>query len=200
MPFQLPELPYPVDALEPHMSARTLEFHHGQHHRSYVEKLNAAIEKSPLEGKSLEEVIQATAEDKGQADIFNNAAQVWNHSFFWPCMTPNAGSTPSSELAERLTDAFGSFAYFKMRFCEAAGGQFGSGWIWLFLNGDDLQIASMPDAETPIMHGFKPLLTCDLWEHAFYLDYQNRKDDFVSTYLDVLVDWDFVASRLTTDG
>ena len=200
MAFKLPELPYPVDALAPYMSARTLEFHHGKHHKSYVKKLNAAVQETRLEGKSLEHIIQKTAGKSAQVDIFNNAAQVWNHNFYWRCMRPNANKNPSDMLAKQLSEAFGSIASFKKQFSQAAGKQFGTGWTWLYLDGDALQIGCMSDAETPVMNGHKPLLTCDVWEHAYYLDYQNRKDDFVKTFLDKLVNWDFVAQQLNENS
>jgi Fe-Mn family superoxide dismutase len=196
MAFELPPLPYAEDALAPHMSARTLQFHHGKHHKAYVEKLNDAIKGTRLEHKPLEEIIRATAGDAGQSEVFNNGAQSWNHSFFWHCMTPRGGAAPDGELAERIEAAFGGLAGFKDRFKKAATGQFGSGWAWLVLDGDALKVTATANAENPLANDQVPLLTCDLWEHAYYLDYQHRRPDFVQSFLDELVDWSFAAEAL----
>ena len=195
MAFELPALPYAPTALEPHMSAKTFEFHHGKHHNTYVVNLNNLVKDSPLAALSLEEVIQDSWKS-GNTGVFNNAAQVWNHTFFWNCMTPNGGGAPTGTLAEKITAAFGSLEAFKEQFKQAAVTQFGSGWAWLVVDGEALKIVKTPNAETPLVHGQTPLLTVDVWEHAYYLDYQNRRPDFVQTFLDHLVNWDFVAENL----
>ena len=196
MAHQLPELPYGLDALEPHISRQTLEFHHGKHHAAYVTNLNKAIEGGELEGKSLEAVIMAVAGDPGKAGVFNNAAQVWNHSFYWQCMKPGGGGAPSGALAEKISADFGSFDAFKEQFKTAGATQFGSGWAWLVLDGGTLKVTKTPNADLPLTHGQKALLTMDVWEHAYYLDYQNRRPDYMTTFLDKLVNWDFVAANL----
>jgi Fe-Mn family superoxide dismutase len=196
MAHQLPELPYGLDALEPHISRQTLEFHHGKHHAAYVTNLNKAIEGGELEGKSLEDVILAVAGDASKAGVFNNAAQVWNHSFYWQCMKPGGGGAPSGALAEKITADFGSFDAFKEQFKTAGATQFGSGWAWLVLDGDTLKVTKTANADLPLAHGQKALLTMDVWEHAYYLDYQNRRPDYMTTFLDKLVNWDFVAANL----
>lgn len=196
MTFTLPELPYATNALEPHMSAETLNFHHGKHHKAYVDKLNELIKDTPLAEKSLEEIILATASDDSKKPVFNNAAQVWNHTFFWNCMKPNGGGAPSGALADKINASFGSLDAFKSKFKEAGMTQFGSGWAWLVLDGDKLDIMKTANADLPLAHGKKALLTCDVWEHAYYLDYQNRRPDFITTFLDKLVNWEFVAKNL----
>ncbi|KAF0114413.1 MAG: Superoxide dismutase [Rhodospirillaceae bacterium] len=196
MAFELPPLPYPSDALEPHMSARTFTFHHGKHHAAYVTNTNALVKDTPLADKSLEEIIKAAAADSGKAGLFNNAAQVWNHSFFWNCMKPGGGGTPTGALADGINGAFGSFTKFKDDFKNAAVTQFGSGWAWLVVENGALKITKTANADTPMAHGQKALMCCDVWEHAYYLDYQNRRPDFVQAFLDHLVNWDFVASAL----
>jgi superoxide dismutase, Fe-Mn family len=196
MAFELPPLPYPKNALEPHMSAQTLDFHYGKHHQAYVTNLNNLVKDTPMANQSLEEIIKTTAKDDSKAGIFNNAAQVWNHTFFWNCMKPNGGGQPSSDLANRINQAFGSLDKFKEQFKQAAVTQFGSGWAWLVLDGGQLKIAKTPNAVNPMAQGQTALLTCDVWEHAYYLDYQNRRPDFVQTFLDKLVNWDFVAQNI----
>ena len=196
MAFELPPLPYPKNALEPHMSAKTLEFHYGKHHQAYVTNLNNLLKDSPLAKESLEGVIKASAKDEKKAGIFNNAAQVWNHTFFWNCMKPNGGGQPSGAIAQRLDKAFGGFATFQEKFKEAATTQFGSGWAWLVLDGGELKISKTANAMTPLAQGQTALLTVDVWEHAYYLDYQNRRPDFVQTFLDKLINWEFVAKNL----
>ncbi len=198
MAHQLPELPYSLDALEPHISRQTLEFHHGKHHAAYVTNLNKAIAGSELEAKSLEEVILAVAGNGSKAGVFNNAAQVWNHSFYWQCMKPGGGGSPSGALADKITADFGSFDAFKEQFKTAGATQFGSGWAWLVLDNGTLKVTKTPNADLPLAHGQKALLTMDVWEHAYYLDYQNRRPDYMTTYLDKLVNWDFVAANLAT--
>jgi superoxide dismutase, Fe-Mn family len=196
-PFQLPPLPYPMTALEPYISARTLEFHHGKHHKAYVTALNRLVAGTPMGGLSLEEVmIRSRAKADLQGSIFNNAAQAWNHAFFWSCMRPDGGGPPKGELGRTLTQSFGGFLQFQEQFKQAALAQFGSGWVWLILDAEALAITSTPNAANPPSRGTTALLTCDVWEHAYYLDYQNRRGDFVQTFLDHLIDWDFVARNL----
>lgn len=196
MAFELPALPFPDNALEPHYSAKTLSFHHGKHHKAYVDNLNKLVAGTDLESRSLEEIIRATAGASDKAAVFNNAAQVWNHTFFWSCMKPGGGGKPQGDLAARIEEAFGSFDKFAEQFKVAAVGRFGSGWAWLVLENGKLAITSTPNADTPLAHGQTPLLTVDVWEHAYYLDYQNRRPDFVQAFLDHLVNWDFAARNL----
>lgn len=199
MAFELPPLPYDKTALEPHMSAQTLDFHHGKHHQTYVTNLNNLIKDSPLADKPLEEVILQAWADKN-AGVFNNAAQVWNHTFFWHGLKPDGGGAPTGAIAERIDAAFGSFDTFKNEFKAAGATQFGSGWAWLVLDKGALKITKTPNAEAPMVHGQTALLTCDVWEHAYYLDFQNRRPDFLTTFLDHLVNWDFVNENLAKAG
>ena len=196
MAHTLPALPYALDALEPHISRSTLEFHHGKHHNGYVTNLNKAIEGSDLDGKTLEEVIAAVSGDSSKAGVFNNAAQVWNHSFYWQCMKPAGGGQPSGALLDKINADFGSYDAFVEQFKAAGATQFGSGWAWLIIENGTLKITKTANADLPLAHGQKALLTMDVWEHAYYLDYQNRRPDYISTYLDKLVNWDFVAANL----
>ena len=196
MPFELPTLPFEKHTLEPFISSKTLDFHHGKHHAAYVTNLNKLIEGSPLAPEPLEKIIKATYGDTAKKAIFNNAAQVWNHTFFWSSMKPGGGGVPVGELHERLQADFGSFEAFKEAFKAAAVGQFGSGWAWLVKDNGKLKILSTPNAENPMAHGQTALLTCDVWEHAYYLDYQNRRPDFVQAFLDKLANWDFAAQNL----
>ena len=196
MAHQLPSLPYGLDALEPHISSRTLEFHHGKHHAGYVANLNKMVAGSDLDGKSLEEVITTVAGDASKAGIFNNAAQVWNHSFYWQCMKPGGGGSPSGALAEKINADFGSFEAFVEQFKTAGATQFGSGWAWLVLDNGSLKVTKTANADLPLAHGQTALLTMDVWEHAYYLDYQNRRPDYIGTFLTQLVNWDFVAANL----
>lgn len=189
MPFTLPELPYPIDALAPHLSAETLEYHHGKHHNAYVNNLNGLIEGTDMAVRSLEDIIMV-----GDGGLFNNAAQVWNHTFYWKCMKPGGGG-PSGELAAAVDAAFGSFEAFKTEFSQAAVTQFGSGWAWLVLDGGALKIAKTGNADLPMKHGQTALLTVDVWEHAYYIDYRNLRPKYVETFLASLVDWDFVAAN-----
>ncbi len=193
MAFELPPLPFPKDSLEPHMSARTLDFHHGKHHQAYVTNLNNLVKDTPMANQSLEEIIRATAKDDAKAGIFNNSAQVWNHTFFWNCMKPNGGGKPTGDVAQAIDKSFGSFDKFKDEFKNACVTQFGSGWGWLVRDGATLKVTKTPNAVNPLSQGHTALLTCDVWEHAYYLDYQNRRPDFVQTFLDHLVNWDNVA-------
>ncbi|MBF0168029.1 MAG: superoxide dismutase [Alphaproteobacteria bacterium] len=196
MAFELPPLPYAATALEPHMSANTFSFHHAKHHNAYVTNLNNLIKDTPLAAKSLEEIILAVAGDASKAGVFNNAAQVWNHTFFWSSMKPKGGGKPSGELLARIEKDFGSFDKFKEDFKNAAVTQFGSGWAWLVEEKGTLRITKTGNADTPLAHGQKALLTVDVWEHAYYLDYQNRRPDYVQTFLDHLANWDFAAANL----
>jgi superoxide dismutase, Fe-Mn family len=197
MAFTQPSLPYDFGALEAHnMSARTFEFHYGKHHAAYVNNLNNLVKDTDLADKSLEEVIQIAFKDSSKAGIFNNAAQVWNHSFFWNCMKPNGGGQPTGTLADKINASFGSVDQFMTEFKNAAATQFGSGWAWLVQDGGTLKVTKTPNAENPLVHGQVPLLTLDVWEHAYYLDYQNRRPDFIQNFMDQLVNWDFVSQQL----
>jgi Fe-Mn family superoxide dismutase len=194
MSIQLPDLPYAADALEPHVSARTLGFHHGKHHKTYIDKLNAAIAGSDYEGKTLEAII-AASHRAGDTGVFNNAAQAWNHTFLWNSMSPTGGGEPAGALAEAINSRFGDLAAFREKFKAAALGQFGSGWTWLVRNGGVLDIVSTGNAETPLTDDLTPLLTLDVWEHAYYLDYQNKRDAYIDAFLENLVNWDFAAQN-----
>ena len=196
MAFELPDLPYAKDALEPHISAQTFDFHHGKHHKAYVDKTNELISGSAHEGKSLEELIQA-ASDEGNAGLFNQSAQIWNHTFFWHSMKPGGGGAPTGAVAEMINDSFGSYEEFAKQFKAAGAGRFGSGWVWLVAEGGKAKIVATLNADTPLTNPDQtPLLTCDVWEHAYYLDYQNRRPDFLQSYLDNLVNWDFANANL----
>ena len=196
MTFTLPELPFASDALEPHMSANTLSFHHGKHHNAYVGKANELIVGTDLEGKSLEEAVVESYK-QGVGPLFNNIAQHYNHSFFWNCLSPNGGGEAPAELSDKIVESFGSFDAFKEEFINAGIGQFGSGWVWLVLDNGKLSIEKTANAETPLALGKKPVLVCDVWEHAYYLDYQNRRPDFLKTFLENMVNWDFAVSNLS---
>lgn len=195
-PIVLPPLPYAQDALAPVISANTLSFHYGKHHKAYVDNLNKLIAGTELEGASLEQIIAAAAGKADKAGIFNNAAQVWNHTFYWKSMKKGGGGKPSGDLAGRIDAAFGSFDNFKKEFANAAVTQFGSGWAWLVAEGGAVKLVKTANAETPIIKGQKPLLTIDVWEHAYYLDYQNRRPDHVNAVIDQLLNWDFAAENL----
>lgn len=196
MAFTLPDLPYEKTALEPHISAQTLEFHHGKHHQTYVTNLNNLIQGSELEDKSLEEIIKSTTNNSDKIGIFNNAAQVWNHTFYWHCMKTSGGGRPNGKIASKIDEDFGSFENFKDAFKTAATTQFGSGWAWLILEDDKLKITKTSNADTPLAHNQKALLTVDVWEHAYYLDYQNKRPDYLEVFLNSLVNWDFVNKNL----
>ena len=196
MAFTLPDLPYALDALEPHYSATTLSFHHGKHHQAYITKTNELIAGTDLDGKTVEEVV-AAAKAKGDGLLFNQSAQIWNHTFFWNSMKPGGGGKPSGPIAEKIDAAFGSYEDFVAAFKAKAVGNFGSGWTWLCAKGDGLEIVNTDDADTPLAHdGLTPLLTVDVWEHAYYLDYQNRRPDYVQTFFDHLANWDFANANL----
>jgi Fe-Mn family superoxide dismutase len=196
MPITLPNLPFAIDALEPHISARTFEFHHGKHHKAYVDNTNKLIEGTALAGQGLEAIIKAAAADAAKKGLFNNAAQVWNHSFFWKCLKPNGGGRPTGKIAAQIDKELGGYEKFAADFKNAGVTQFGSGWAWLCLKDRKLAIVQSANAETPIVSGSTPLLVVDVWEHAYYLDYQNRRPDFLQAFLDHLVNWDFVNSNL----
>ncbi|MEP3071613.1 superoxide dismutase [Maricaulis sp.] len=197
MAFTLPDLPYAKDALAPHISSETLDFHHGKHHNAYVNNLNGLVEGTDMASKSLEDIIQDTAGKADKAGIFNNAAQIWNHTFYWQSMRPNGGGAPTGKLAEMIDRDFGSFDAFKDAFAKAGATQFGSGWAWLVLADGKLDVRKTLNAETPLTEaGVTPLLTMDVWEHAYYLDFQNRRPDYISTFLDHLVNWEFAAENL----
>ena len=196
MAFQLPPLPYAKDALAPHVSEQALNLHYDKHHQSYVTALNDLVKETPLASKSLEDVIRATARDQARTGIFNNAAQVWNHTFFWHSMKPKGGGQPSGDIAGAINGAFGSFDKFKDEFKQAAVTQFGSGWAWLVIDSGKLKVTKTPNAINPLSLGQTALLGCDVWEYAYYLDYQNRRSDFVAVFLELLVNWDFVAKNL----
>jgi len=191
MAFELPALPYAKDALQPHISANTFDFHHGKHHNTYVVNLNTMTADTDMASMSLEDIMKATAGDASKAGIFNNAAQVWNHTFFWNSMTPGGGGAPTGAIAAAIDEAFGDYASFAEAFKTAGMTQFGSGWAWLVARNGKLEIVKTPNAECPLTDGATPILTCDVWEHAYYLDYQNRRPDFLQAFLDNLVNWDF---------
>lgn len=200
MPFTLPELPFAKNALEPHMSSRTFDFHYGKHHAGYVKKLNAGIDGTKFADMSLVDTIRATAKDGENTGVFNNAAQTWNHTFFWNSMSPNGGGEPSGALADKIQASFGSLDNFKDKFADAAASQFGSGWAWLVENNGQLEIWTTSNAKTPITEdGVKPLITLDVWEHAYYLDYQNGRPDFIRAFLDHLINWEFAARNLAVE-
>ncbi len=197
MAFSLPALPYPYDALEPHIDARTMEIHHTKHHQTYVNNLNAAIEKAPeLAGKSLDDVMRGvnSAPESVRAAVRNNGGGHWNHSMFWELMAPKAGGEPSGKLADAIRSAFGDFAKFKEQFAAAATGRFGSGWAWLLNDGGKLSITSTPNQDNPLMDGKRAILGLDVWEHAYYLKYQNRRPDYIAAWWNV-VNWPAVAKR-----
>ncbi|MFS8866724.1 superoxide dismutase [Synechococcus sp. H65.1] len=196
MAFELPPLPYPADALQPYMSAETFSYHHGKHHAAYVANLNKLIEGTELANKSLEEIIKTTFGDPDKVGIFNNAAQVWNHTFFWESMKPGGGGAPTGPIADKINADLGGYDKFVEAFKTAAATQFGSGWAWLVLDNGTLKVTKTPNAENPLVHGQVPLLTLDVWEHAYYLDYQNRRPDYISAYLEHLVNWDAANARL----
>ena len=197
MAFILPPLPYAKTALAPHISEQTIDFHYGKHHQTYVTNLNNLVQGAANESKTLEELIQLSFAKPDMVGIFNNAAQVWNHTFFWNCMKPNGGGLPTGQIAQKINATFGSYEKFAADFKQAAISQFGSGWAWLAQEGDEIKITKTANADLPMVHNQTALLTCDVWEHAYYLDYQNRRADFVQTFLDRLVNWDFVNANLT---
>jgi superoxide dismutase, Fe-Mn family len=196
MAFVQEALPYDMAALEPHMSKQTFEFHYGKHHAGYVTNLNNLVKDSPMAEMSLEDVVKGSFGDASKAGIFNNAAQVWNHTFFWKSMKPNGGGAPTGALAAKIDADLGGLDKFKEAFKTAGATQFGSGWAWLVNDNGTLKVTKTANAENPLVYGQTPLLTMDVWEHAYYLDFQNRRPDFISTYLDSLINWDFAAANL----
>lgn len=193
---ELPKLPYAQQDLAPYITQHTLEFHYNKHHQGYVDNLNKMIVEKKIEATSLEELILKSAKDKNLAGVFNNAAQTWNHTFYWNSMKKNGGGLPTGILLEKINKDFGSYNQFRQQFIEAGTKVFGSGWVWLIIEGDRLKIMSTSNADLPLTQGKKALLTCDVWEHAYYLDYQNRRKNYVEVFLDHLVNWDFVTSNL----
>ncbi|MGH8493908.1 MAG: superoxide dismutase [Moraxellaceae bacterium] len=197
MAIELPPLPYDKNALAPHITAETLEFHHGKHHNAYVVNLNNLIKGTDLESKSLEEIIKASGGDASKAGIFNNSAQIWNHTFYWNSMKPNGGGKPTGAIAAKIDADLGGYEKFVELFTAAATTQFGSGWAWLVLNKDGkLEVTKTANADLPSAHGQKALLTIDVWEHAYYIDFRNLRPKYIGTFLESLVNWDFVNANL----
>jgi superoxide dismutase, Fe-Mn family len=196
MPIALPHLPYPLDALAPYLSPAALAIHHGKHHKGYVDKTNILIANTRMWDWSLEELVATGVWDSGRSALFNNAAQAWNHSFFWQSMRPHGGGVPRGPIADRIATSFKRFETFVDAFKAAAFNPFGNGWAWLVLDDGRLRVTTTANADTPIAHGQVPLLAVDVWEHAYYLDYQNRRSDYVATFLDKLVNWDFANQNL----
>ncbi len=196
MAILLPDLPYAKDALAPYITANTLDFHHGKHHKAYVDNANKLVAGTELESLSLEDIIRKTAGDAAKAGIFNNTAQIWNHSFYWQCLKPAGGGLPTGPIGENIIAVWGSYDKFVEELKTAGTTQFGSGWAWLVLDNGQLKITKTANADTPIAHGLKPLLTIDVWEHAYYLDYQNRRPDYLATVIDKLINWDFANANM----
>ena len=194
MTVELPLLPYALEALEPHVSRKTLAVHHGNHHAAYVDKTRALVQRTPLEAASLEEIVRSQADKPGP--LFNAAAQAWNHAFLWQSMRPNGGGDATGPVAKRIEKDFGSHNAFRQQFVKAATEQFASGWAWLVLDGDKLRIVATSNAATPLIGSQVPLLTLDVWEHAYYLDYQNKRAAYVDAVIDKLLNWDFAAENL----
>ncbi|MBI5435314.1 MAG: superoxide dismutase [Planctomycetes bacterium] len=197
MAHELPPLPYADNALDPIISAKTLSFHYGKHHKAYVDNLNGLLKDLPeLGALSLEDLIKKVAGDTSKAGVFNNAAQIWNHTFYWKSLSPKGGGKPTGKVLDRINASFGDFDKFKEAFATAAKTQFGSGWAWLVANGDKLEVVKTPNAETPLTQGKKCLLTIDVWEHAYYLDFQNKRPDYVTAVIEKLLNWEFAAANL----
>lgn len=196
MAFELPSLPYEKDALAPYMSSETLDFHHGKHHQTYVTNLNNLVKDSDMQDASLEDIVVKSSKDSSMAGIFNNAGQHWNHILFWQCMKPNGGGAMPSELENRINSDFGSVDQFKESFVQAGTTQFGSGWAWLAIDNGKLVVTKSANASNPLVDGMKPILGCDVWEHSYYIDYRNKRPDYLKAFLDNLVNWEFVASQL----
>lgn len=200
MSIELPPLPWAADGLQPYISAETIQYHYGKHHRAYVDKVNAMIKGTDLEGRNLEHVITETAGNPELQAVYDNAAQAWNHTFFWNSMKPRGGVPPKGVLEGKIVASFGTYEEFKRAFANKATALFGSGWVWLVLDGDKLEILQTSNAENPITMARVPLLTLDVWEHAYYLDYRNRRGEFVDAYLERLMNWDFAALNLAKTG
>ena len=196
MTFELPSLPYASDALAPYMSSETLDFHHGKHHQTYVTNLNNLVKDTDMQDSSLEEIVVKSSKDPSMAGIFNNAGQHWNHILFWQCMKPNGGGSIPSELESRITSDLGGIDQFKEAFIQAGITQFGSGWAWLAIDNGKLDVTTSPNASNPLVDGMKPILGCDVWEHSYYIDYRNKRPDYLKAFLDSMVNWEFVASQL----
>ena len=196
MAFELPDLPYDYEALAPYMSAKTLHLHHDKHHQAYVTNLNNLIEGTEFAGKSLEDIVTGSYGDAAKQGIFNNAGQHWNHNLFWRIMRKGGGGSPGGELAKRIDDAFGSFDAFKEQFKTAGVTQFGSGWAWLAVQGDQLKVLKTPNGENPLVQGMRPILGVDVWEHAYYVDYENRRPEYLAAFLNSLVNWEEVEAEL----
>ncbi len=196
-PFELPALPYAENALDPYVSSKTLSFHHGKHHRAYIEATNRAVSGTQLAELTLEELIRTVAQNPDDSAIFNVAAQAWNHAFYWRSLRPKGGGAPSGEVLERIERSFGDFDRFKTSLAAAAAGRFGSGWAWIVADGRGIAVETTHDADTPIARGRVPLATIDVWEHAYYLDYQNRRPAYVSAVIEHLLDWSFVGENLS---
>jgi len=199
MAFTLPDLPYPKDALQPHMSAETFDYHWGKHHKAYVDKTNGMLGEKGLEGSSLTDVIKA-AKERGDKGLFNNSAQIWNHSFFWQCLAPQGSTQPSGRLKEMIDSDFGGHQALLEKLATESANHFASGWGWLILNNGKLEVTSLHDADSPVAHGMTPLLTVDVWEHAYYIDYRNERPRFLKSVLENIINWDFIGQNLDGNG
>ena len=196
MTFELPKLDYAKNALAPIMSEETLDLHHGKHHQTYITNLNNFIKDTDMVGMSLEEIVHNSSKDKSKAGIFNNASQHWNHELFWKCMKPNGGGSMPKKLEDRIKSDLGSIEEFKKQFIQAGITQFGSGWCWLSISNGKLVVSKTPNAENPLIHNMKPILGCDVWEHSYYVDYRNRRPEYLENFFEKLVNWEFVESQL----
>ena len=196
MSFELPKLDYAKNALAPIMSEETLDLHHGKHHQTYITNLNNFIKDTDMAGMSLEEIVHNSSKDKSKAGIFNNASQHWNHELFWKCMKPNGGGSMPKKLEDRIKSDLGSIEEFKKQFIQAGITQFGSGWCWLSISNGKLVVSKTPNAENPLIHNMKPILGCDVWEHSYYVDYRNRRPEYLENFFEKLVNWEFVESLL----
>ena len=196
MTFELPKLDYAKNALAPIMSEETLDLHHGKHHQTYITNLNNFIKDTDMAGMSLEEIVHNSSKDKSKLGIFNNASQHWNHELFWKCMKPNGGGSMPKKLEDRIKSDLGSIEEFKKQFIQAGITQFGSGWCWLSISNGKLVVSKTPNAENPLIHNMKPILGCDVWEHSYYVDYRNRRPEYLENFFEKLVNWEFVESQL----
>ena len=196
MSFELPKLDYAKNALAPIMSEETLDLHHGKHHQTYITNLNNFIKDTDMAGMSLEEIVHNSSKDKSKAGIFNNASQHWNHELFWKCMKPNGGGSMPKKLEDQIKSDLGSVEEFKKQFIQAGITQFGSGWCWLSISNGKLVVSKTPNAENPLIHNMKPILGCDVWEHSYYVDYRNRRPEYLENFFEKLVNWEFVESQL----
>ena len=196
MSFELPKLDYAKNALAPIMSEETLDLHHGKHHQTYITNLNNFIKDTDMAGMSLEEIVHNSSKDKSKAGIFNNASQHWNHELFWKCMKPNGGGSMPKKLEDRIKSDLGSVEEFKKQFIQAGITQFGSGWCWLSIDNGKLVVSKTPNAENPLIHNMKPILGCDVWEHSYYVDYRNRRPEYLENFFEKLINWEYVESQL----